>query len=110
MQANWMSGAVQIPTESYDEMGLVGQDKRWEIFGKLHDYLHETFPKVYVSRSWRHSLCNIRRLTICYCRHETLTLTKINTFGLLYHWNGSDTSLKPLLLMGHQGETAHVRV
>ena len=50
-----MSGAVQIPTESYDEMEPVGHDKRYEVFGKLHDYLHKTFPKVCVFRglaSW----------------------------------------------------------
>jgi Gly-Xaa carboxypeptidase len=29
-------------------------------------------------------------------------LTKINTYGLVYIWEGSDPSLKPLLLMAHQ--------
>jgi len=99
-----MSGAVQIPTESYDEMGPVGHDKRYEVFGKLHDYLHKAFPKVCVFRGWRHGPLHLRGLTIWFRRHDTLTLTRINTYGLLYHWDGSDKSLKPLLLTGHQGE------
>ncbi|KAH7105750.1 carboxypeptidase S [Auriculariales sp. MPI-PUGE-AT-0066] len=78
--AQWLSGAVQIPTESYDEMEPIGQDKRWEVFGRLHDYFSTSFPQV----------------------HATLTLTKINTYALLYHWQGSDSNLKPLLLTGHQ--------
>ena len=41
--------------------------------------------------------------------HNTLTLTKVNTYGLLYEWKGSDDGLKPLLLTAHQGSPpAHV--
>jgi Gly-Xaa carboxypeptidase len=35
-------------------------------------------------------------------RHSTLRLTKVNTYALAYHWEGSDGSLKPILLAGHQ--------
>ena len=38
--------------------------------------------------------------------HESLTLTKVNTYGLLYEWKGSDDTLKPLLLAAHQGSAA----
>ncbi|KAH8996149.1 hypothetical protein EDB86DRAFT_3157955 [Lactarius hatsudake] len=76
----WLGGAVHVPTESYDKMGPVGVDERWEAFGPLHDYLLRSFP-----------------LT-----HEILTLTKVNTYGLLYEWKGSDDTLKPLLLAAHQ--------
>ncbi|CAE6471865.1 unnamed protein product [Rhizoctonia solani] len=34
--------------------------------------------------------------------HATLTQTRINTHALLYHWPGSDSSLKPILLTAHQ--------
>jgi Gly-Xaa carboxypeptidase len=34
--------------------------------------------------------------------HSTLSLTKVNTYGLVYTWKGSDDSLKPLVLMAHQ--------
>ena len=41
-----MQGAVQIPTESFDDMGKVGEDDRWIIFKDLHAYLEKTFPLV----------------------------------------------------------------
>ncbi|KAI0034441.1 hypothetical protein K488DRAFT_77198 [Vararia minispora EC-137] len=76
----WLSGAVQVPTESFDTMGAVGEDERWEVFGPFHEYLLQAFPLV----------------------HSTLLLTKVNTWGLIYEWKGSDESLKPLLLAAHQ--------
>ncbi|EEB95893.1 hypothetical protein MPER_05067, partial [Moniliophthora perniciosa FA553] len=79
---NWLAGAIQVPTESYDNMDPVGVDPRWETFGKLHEYLATAFPLV----------------------HAKLSLQKVNTYGLLFEWTGSDTSLKPLLLAAHQGE------
>ncbi|KAK7005667.1 Gly-X carboxypeptidase [Favolaschia claudopus] len=77
---NWLSGAVQVPTEVFDAMPPVGQDSRWEVFGPFHDYLSSAFPLV----------------------HSTLSLTKVNTYGLLFEWTGSDKSLKPILLAAHQ--------
>jgi Gly-Xaa carboxypeptidase len=44
----WQSGAIQIPTESYDMMEDVGKDPRWEAFGPFHDYLKKSFPLVCV--------------------------------------------------------------
>jgi Gly-Xaa carboxypeptidase len=38
-----MQGAVQIPTESFDDMGKVGVDPRSDIFIEFHDYL-KMFP------------------------------------------------------------------
>ncbi|CAK5282358.1 unnamed protein product [Mycena citricolor] len=76
----WLSKAVQIPTEMYDDMPPVGQDPRWDVFSTFHDYLAFTFPRV----------------------HDKLSLTKVNTYGLLYQWNGSDSSLKPILVTAHQ--------
>lgn len=75
-----MAGAIQIPSESFDDMGDVGEDKRWDIMFTLSDYLEKTFP-----------------LT-----HKSLMLEKVNTHGLLYTWQGSDASLKPYVLMAHQ--------
>ncbi|KDQ61781.1 hypothetical protein JAAARDRAFT_31262 [Jaapia argillacea MUCL 33604] len=76
----WLGGAVRVPTESYDEMDPVGVDPRWEVFGPFHDYLLEAYPLI----------------------HSTLELTKVNTYGLVYVWKGSDASFKPLLLAAHQ--------
>ncbi|KAJ6581406.1 carboxypeptidase S [Mycena capillaripes] len=74
-----LGGAVAIPTESYDEMLPVGQDPRWDTFQHFHDFLESAFPLIYSS----------------------LRVTKVNTYGLDFHWQGS-TSLKPLLLAAHQ--------
>ncbi|KAI0073281.1 carboxypeptidase S [Panus rudis PR-1116 ss-1] len=77
---DWLAGAVKIPTESYNQMGPIGTDPRWKIFGSFHDYLAMAFPSV----------------------HATLNLTKVNTYGLLYEWKGSNVPLKPVLLAAHQ--------
>ncbi|SMR52297.1 unnamed protein product [Zymoseptoria tritici ST99CH_3D1] len=75
-----LSGAVQIPTQSFDDLGPIGEDKRWEVFGPLHKYFEATFPRI----------------------HSELKVEKVNTHGLLYTWHGSDKALKPLVLMAHQ--------
>ena len=75
-----LSGAVKIPTQSFDDLGEIGVDKRWD---KLYDfaaYLKKTFPKI----------------------HKTLETELVNTHGLIYTWEGSDLSLKPTVLMAHQ--------
>jgi hypothetical protein len=33
---SWHTGAVKIPTQNYDEMGAVGEDPRWDVFGDFH--------------------------------------------------------------------------
>ncbi|TAQ84480.1 hypothetical protein B7494_g7200 [Chlorociboria aeruginascens] len=75
-----MQGAVRIPTESFDDMGEVGQDPRWDIFKDLHAYLAEAFPLVY----------------------SKLDIKTPNTYGILIEWKGTNDSLKPYLFMGHQ--------
>src|SRR5277367_1285308 len=32
-----LSGAVQCRTESFDDMGVVGEDPRWEVFREFHE-------------------------------------------------------------------------
>jgi hypothetical protein len=46
--AERLSGAVKIPTESFDDMGPVGEDPRWDVFQEFHDYLEKIYPKVYI--------------------------------------------------------------
>lgn len=75
-----LSGAVQVYSESFDDMGPIGQDPRWDVMYDFAAYLEKTFPLVYA----------------------TLALEKVNTHGLLYTWPGSDASLKPTVLMAHQ--------
>ncbi|KAK8119114.1 uncharacterized protein PG998_003740 [Apiospora kogelbergensis] len=75
-----MAGAVQIPTQSFDDMGPIGEDPRWDTMYELAAYFEHKFPLV----------------------HKTLKLEKVNTHGLLYTWQGSDKDLKPTILMAHQ--------
>ncbi|KAL2129126.1 hypothetical protein VTI74DRAFT_8188 [Chaetomium olivicolor] len=75
-----LSGAVQIKTESFDDLGAIGEDPRWDVFYGFHEFLEKTFPLIY----------------------RNLQVEKVNTHGLLYTWKGSDESLKPTLLMAHQ--------
>ncbi|KAK7449290.1 hypothetical protein VKT23_013433 [Stygiomarasmius scandens] len=77
---DWLAGAVRVETETFDDMGPVDEDPRWRSRFKFHAYLEQAFPLV----------------------HANLKLTKVNTYGLLYEWKGSDASLKPILMAGHQ--------
>ncbi|KAL4268708.1 peptidase M20A family protein [Pleurotus pulmonarius] len=77
--AELLGGAVRVRGETFDSMGPVGEDPRWEVHTKFHEYLAEAFPQI----------------------HKALKLETVNTYGLLYTWQGSDTSLKPLLMMAH---------
>ncbi|KAI1815016.1 peptidase family M20/M25/M40 [Poronia punctata] len=80
-----MTGAIQIPTENYDDLGAVGEDPRWEIMYQFADYLRETFPLVHSNSS-----------------SSSLKVEKINTHALLYTWQGSDMTLQPTVLTAHQ--------
>lgn len=75
-----LAGVVQVPSQSYDDLGPIGEDSRWDIMYDMAAYLGKTFPLV----------------------HSTLKLEKVNTHGLLYTWEGSDKLLKPTVLMAHQ--------
>ena len=75
-----ISGAIQVKSESFDDLGPIGEDPRWDVFYDFSAYLVKTFPLIYAR----------------------LKVEKINTHGLLYTWQGSDESLKPALLMAHQ--------
>ncbi|KAI0259581.1 carboxypeptidase S [Gloeopeniophorella convolvens] len=75
-----LGGAVQIPTVTFDDMGLPGEDPRWETRLTLHEYLTRRFPHA----------------------HRVLKKTVVNHYGLSFHWQGSEASLKPILMTGHQ--------
>jgi carboxypeptidase PM20D1 len=71
-----LSNAIQFQTISFNEDAIPDSTA---FFG-LHRFLEETFP-----------------LT-----HQNLSLEKINDYSLLYKWEGSDSSKKPIILMSHQ--------
>ena len=70
-----LSGAIKFPTVSYSEDAIPDSTA---FFG-FHRYLDSIFPLV----------------------HANLKLEKINTYSLLYTWEGSDASKKPIILMSH---------
>ncbi|KAM0532559.1 hypothetical protein ACHAP9_003641 [Verticillium nonalfalfae] len=75
-----LAGAIKIRTETFDDMGALGEDPRWLVFGDFERYLRQTFPLV----------------------HKVLSLEHVNTHGLLYTWRGTEPALKPTVLMAHQ--------
>lgn len=76
-----LSGAVQVDTQVYDHMPEVKvSPESWKKFSVFHEYLEKKFPRL----------------------HRTAELYKINSYGLVFHWKGSDEKLKPLMLAAHQ--------
>ena len=71
-----LSEAIQHKTISFSEDAIPDS----AIFLGFHAFLEETFPLI----------------------HEQLSLTKISTYSLLYTWQGTDATKKPLILMSHQ--------
>ena len=71
-----LSKAIQYPTISFGEKVPVDSIA----FIGFHRFLEATFP-----------------LT-----HAKLSLEKINTYSLLYTWEGSEASKKPIIFMSHQ--------
>jgi len=71
-----LSKAIQYKTISFSEEAIPDSTA----FYGFHRFLSETFPLI----------------------HSTLSLEKINDYSLLYKWEGSNASKKPLILMSHQ--------
>lgn len=74
--AQRLSLAVRFQTASTAESAQT----KAEEFQKFHQFLQESFPKT----------------------HRLLTKETIGEHSLLYTWRGSDTNLKPIILMAHQ--------
>lgn len=74
-----LQGAIRIPTMSYDDMLQdPKEERRFDVFADLQDYLLKTFPLA--------------------AKHVEI----VNSYGLLYTFEGSNPELKPVVLMGHQ--------
>jgi len=71
-----LAGALQFRTISYDESASPSDAE----FVRFHEYLKTRFPKL----------------------HARLKREITNGSSLLYTWQGSDTTLAPILLMAHQ--------
>lgn len=78
---NRFSGAIQVDTTVYDSQPDVDEaPSLWSQFKKFHDYLESTYPDVY----------------------KHLEVHKVNTYGLVFYWKGSQPDLKPVMLTAHQ--------
>ena len=43
---DWLSGAVKVPTEMFDVMGEIGEDKRWDVFYNFSDCTYHLLPNL----------------------------------------------------------------
>lgn len=76
-----LSNAVKVDTQIFDNQPDVPDAPEvWAKFDKFHEYLENTFASVY----------------------DKLDVYKVNTYGLVFHWKGTDEDLKPILLTAHQ--------
>ncbi|OJD16423.1 hypothetical protein AJ78_03410 [Emergomyces pasteurianus Ep9510] len=77
-----LTGIIQIPSESYDDLGVIGKDKRWEVFFKVENYIKAKYPNVF----------------------KHVRLDHANTHGLILTWEGSvpASEAKPILMLAHQ--------
>lgn len=81
--AKLLSNAVQIDTSSYDDTGSVtgpDADSRWDAFPPFAKFLRDSFPTVY----------------------DKAAVEIVHEHALLYTFNGSHLSRKPIVLMAHQ--------
>ena len=74
--AQRLAGALRFKTVSYQDSSQFEARE----FDGFQRYLRESFPKL----------------------HAALKLEKVNGYGLLYQWAGSDSGLAPVLLLAHQ--------
>lgn len=70
-----LSEAIQIPTISTVEYN----ETNFAPFEQFHSFLQEAYPLVY----------------------EKLETDTVNTYGLVFHWKGKNSALKPLLFLSH---------
>ena len=74
--AERLAGALQFRTISYQDSAQFDGAE----FARFHDYLRSRFPRL----------------------HARLQREVTSEYSLLYQWQGTDTTLKPILLMAHQ--------
>ncbi len=70
-----LSEAIQIPTVSTVNY----EDTDFKPFDDFKEFLKQTYPRVY----------------------QQMDTTTVNTYGLVFHWKGKDSSKKPLLFLSH---------
>jgi len=74
--AERLAALLRFPTIAHDDRAQID----WTVFEAMHGHLAATYPRT----------------------HAAMRLEKINGHGLLFHWQGGDPELAPLVLMAHQ--------
>src|SRR5258707_10776368 len=74
--AGRLAGALRFATISSQDSSAFDA----QVFEGFQRYLADSFPKV----------------------HATLKHERVNGYGLLYEWTGSDSTLAPVVLLAHQ--------
>ena len=75
-----LSKAVQVKTESFDDLPMNATDPRFDKHYKFSEFLESEYPKLFSDP----------------IKHEY-----VNTHGHLFTWKGSNEKLAPILLMAH---------
>lgn len=70
-----LSEAIQIPTISTVEYN----ETNFEPFHKFHQFLETSYPQIF----------------------KHMGTVSVNTYGLVFHWKGKDSTKKPLLFLSH---------
>ncbi len=73
--ARRFSEALRLRTVSHEDPGRMDEAE----FRRMHDFLQSSFPRV----------------------HSELKREVVNGYSLLYTWQGKDSTLAPVVLMGH---------
>lgn len=68
-------GGIRIPTISNE----VYEETNFKPFDEFMTYLADSYPEVY----------------------KTMEVDTINTYGLVFHWKGKNSDLKPILFLSH---------
>ncbi|PTB62737.1 carboxypeptidase S [Trichoderma citrinoviride] len=74
---------VKINSICYDDLGDFDEDDRWKPFDEIPKVLEDKYPLVSLS-------------------YKKAWVETVNRFGLVYTFEGSDPSLRPILLTAHQ--------
>jgi carboxypeptidase PM20D1 len=86
-----LAGTIPFQTISWEGGGTPEQKERAEVaFKQMHAYLRKTFPLVF------------EKLRVEPVGEPSVILNWTGLNNILFIWKGSDPSLKPMLLMGHQ--------
>ncbi|KFA74050.1 hypothetical protein S40288_05142 [Stachybotrys chartarum IBT 40288] len=109
-----LQALVRIPSFSYDDTEPEN-DPRWQVFNQIHDALQVLYPNVSLESPGGLVVLLLLlllqlllllsispRTQLSIARHTRMTRNTVNSFGLVYAVQGTNASLRPFMLTGHQ--------